>query len=165
MAYAKTTTISEEKSKAEIEQTIRRHVGRDAAFTYGTMPGKAAIQFSAYGREFKFELPLPTRIEAMEKARDKRSLNMPPSHGRLECWLDQEYRSRWRCMLLIIKAKFVAVEMKMELVETESEKASVFEQEFLSRIVGAGGQTLYQAILEAKIGGQRLLPPVREGNG
>ena len=42
MTYARGTTVSEEKSRAEIEQTIRRHCGREAAFTYGTMPGKAA---------------------------------------------------------------------------------------------------------------------------
>ena len=42
MSYARGTTVSEEKSRAEIEQTIRRHVGRNAAFSYGTMLGKAA---------------------------------------------------------------------------------------------------------------------------
>ena len=160
MSYARNTTVSEEKSRAEIEQTIRRHVGRDAAFSYGTMPGKAAIQFASYGRQIKFELPLPTRIEAGEKARDGRAPNSPPTHGQIETWLDQEYRRRWRCMLLIIKGKLEAAALKMELAETETDKAQVFEQEFLACIVGNGGQTLYQAIQEAKVGGVRMLPPV-----
>jgi hypothetical protein len=160
MSYARGTTVSEEKSRAEIEQTIRRHVGRDAAFSYGTMPGKAAIQFAAYGRQIKFELPLPTKEEGAEKARDGRAPGRRPTPAQIEYWLDQEYRRRWRCMLLIIKAKFEAVEMKMELAEGDVEKSGIFEQEFLACIVGQGGQTLYQAIQEAKVGGQRLLPPV-----
>ena len=160
MSYARGTMVSEEKSRAEIEQIIRRHVGRDAAFSYGTMPGKAAIQFAAHGRQIKFELPLPSQEEAFEKARDGRAPGRKPTPAQVEDWLDQEYRRRWRCMLLIIKAKFEAVELKMELAETEEGKSQVFEQEFLACIVGQGGQTLYQAIQEAKIGGQRLLPPV-----
>ena len=63
-------------------------------------------------------------------------------------------------MLLIIKAKFEAVEMKMELSDDGMSKSEAFEQEFLAHIVGDTGQTLYQAIREAKVGGQRLLPPV-----
>lgn len=162
MSFAKGTTVSEEKSRAEIEQTIRRHVGRDAAFSYGTMPGMAAIQFAAHGRQIKFELPLPTQEEAFVKARDGRAPDRRPTGPQMEAWLDQEYRRRWRCMLLIVKAKFEAVEMKMELAETELEKSQVFEQEFLACIVGTSGQTLYQAIQEAKVGGQRLLPPPGE---
>lgn len=160
MSYARGTTVSEEKSRAEIEQTIRRHCGRDAAFSYGTMPGKAAIQFAAHGRQIRFELPLPSKEEAVEKARDGRAPGRRPTPAQVEDWLDREYRRRWRCMLLIIKAKFEAVEMKMELAESEAEKASVFEQEFLSCIVGSSGQTLYQTIREAKVGGQLLLQPM-----
>jgi hypothetical protein len=160
MGYAQSTTVSEEKSRAEIEQTIRKHVGRDASFSYGTIPGRAAIQFSAHGRQIKFELPLPTREEGEAKARDGRAPYRKPTPAQVEAWLDQEYRRRWRCMLLIIKAKFEAVEMKMDLAESEEERGQVFEQEFLAYIVGDTGQTLYQAIREAKIGGQRMLPPV-----
>jgi hypothetical protein len=46
--------------------------------------------------------------------------------------------------------------------ETDDERNRAFEQEFLACIVGAAGQTLYQAIQEAKVGGQRLLPPAVE---
>jgi hypothetical protein len=163
MSYAKNTTVSEEKSRAEIEQTIRKYVGRDAPFTYGYGSGLAAIQFTAYGRRIKLELPLPRQGGAAEKARDGRAPNRKPTPAQVEDWLDQEYRRRWRCMLFIIKAKFEAVEMKLELAETDLERSQVFEQEFLACIVGAGGQTLYQAIQEVKVGGQRLLPPAEVG--
>jgi hypothetical protein len=159
MRYAEGTTVTEEKSRYEIEQTIRRYVGRDAFFSYGQASGKAAIQFAAHGRQIKFELPLPLREEAEKGAKRKGSYR-DATDRQIEEWLNQEHRRRWRCMLLIIKAKFEAVQMKLELAETEDAKAQVFEQEFLACIVGDGGQTLYQAIREAKIGGQRLLPPV-----
>jgi hypothetical protein len=164
MSYAANTTVSEAKSRAEIEQTIRSHVGRDASYSYGTMAGRAAIQFSAYGRQIKFELPLPSREDAEKRAGRKNS-RRPPTEGQITEWLEQEDRRRWRCMLLIIKAKFEAVELKLELAETETERASIFEQEFLGCIVvGHEGQTLYQAIQEIKVGGQRLLPPVAHAN-
>lgn len=159
MGYASGTTVPEEKSRAEIEQTIRKHLGRDADFSYGQTAGRAAIQFAAHGRQIKFELPLPTVTEGRERARDGRAPNKPPTAAQVDAWLDAEHRRRWRCMLLIIKAKFEAVAMKLELAETDEEKAQAFEQEFLACIVGSSGQTLYQAIQEAKVGGQRLLPP------
>ena len=78
MGYAAGTVVSEAKSRAEIEQTIRNHVGRDASYSYGTMAGRAAIQFSAYGRGIKFELPLPSREEAAKKAGRKNGRRAPP---------------------------------------------------------------------------------------
>jgi hypothetical protein len=160
MGYASGTTVTEEKSRAEIEQTIRKHIGRDATFSYGQAAGRAAIQFAAHGRQIRFDLPLPTVAEGLMKARDGRAPNKPPTAAQVEAWLDTEHRRRWRCMLLIIKAKFAAVELKLELAETPEEKAQAFEQEFLSCIVSSTGQTLYQAIQEVKVGNQRLLPPV-----
>jgi hypothetical protein len=164
MSYAKSTTVSEENSRAEIERTIRKHVGRDASFTYGSMRGKAAIQFSAHGRQVRFELPLPSAEEAAAKIRALATHNtVTPS--RVDAWLDQEHRRRWRCMLLIVKAKFEAVALKLELAETEEERSQIFEQEFLAcLVVGNGQQTIYQAIREAKLGGQRLLPSVEDGH-
>jgi hypothetical protein len=43
MGFAQGTSVSEERSRAEIEQTIRKHVGRNAAFSYGTIPGRAFL--------------------------------------------------------------------------------------------------------------------------
>jgi hypothetical protein len=159
MSYASNTSVSEEKSRFEIERVIRRHVGRDASFTYGSMRGKAAIQFSAHGRQVRFELPLPSAEEAATKIRALATHNtVTPS--RVDAWLDQEYRRRWRCMLLIIKAKFEAAALKLELAETEEERSQIFEQEFLACLVVDGDQTIYQAIQQAK-GGNRLLPALK----
>jgi hypothetical protein len=79
MGFAQGTSVSEERSRAEIEQTIRKHVGRNAAFSYGTIPGRAAIQFAAHGRQIKFELPLPSEEEAVAKARDGRAPGRKPT--------------------------------------------------------------------------------------
>jgi hypothetical protein len=162
VSYAKNTTVSEEKSRVEIETIIRKHAGREAAFSYGTGAGRAAIQFSAHGRNVRFELPLPTREEAMEKVRDGRAPNRPPTSAQIEVWIDDECRRRWRCLLLIVKAKFEAVELRMELASSSEEAAQAFDQEFLACIVGDSGQTVYQAIHGAKVGTLKLLPSLDE---
>ncbi len=161
--YAQNTSVSEVQSRIEIERLIRKHCGRDAAFSFGSMAGKAAIVFTAHGRQIKFEIPLPTREEAIAKAGRKYrgEIIRNATDSQAKAWLDQEDRRRWRCMLLIIKAKFEAVEMKLELAESEEERASIFEQEFLACIVSPSGQTVYEAIQGASVG-HKLLPPVSE---
>lgn len=166
MPYASNTQVPESRSRAEIEQVIRKHIGRDAAFSYGTMAGRAAIQFAAYGRQIRFELPLPNREEGTAKAgrHYKERQVRKPTPAEIDAWLEAEDRRRWRCLLLIVKAKFEAVELKLELCENDAERAQVFEQEFLASVVvqGKDGRalSLYEAIRGASLAGQRLLPEV-----
>lgn len=167
--YASRTRVSEAHSRTEIEQVIRKHLGRDSAFSYGSMPGRAAIQFAAYGRQIRFELPLPSREEAAQKAgrHYKERQVRKPTPSEIEAWLEAEDRRRWRCLLLIIKGKLEAVSLRIELLEsaTYAERASAFEQEFLASVVvqGKGGIvcSLYEAIRGASLSGQKLLPELQ----
>jgi hypothetical protein len=68
MSYAEGTSVPEAQSRIDIEKIIKRHVGREASFTFGSMAGKAAIGFTAYGRTVKVEIPMPTTEEAKAKA-------------------------------------------------------------------------------------------------
>lgn len=172
MTYAQRTNVSEARSRAEIEEVIRKHLGRDAFFSYGTMAGRAAIQFSAHGRQIRFELPLPNREQALDRAgRTYRGKQCKaPTEREIEAWLDAEDRRRWRCMLLIIKAKLEAVALKLELFEgalTTEDKAEAFEREFLADVVvqdkTGAMKSLYEVIRGASLGGQRLLPAVKNG--
>ena len=172
MTYAQHTKVNEARSRTEIEQLIRRHLGRDAFFSYGTIAGRAAIQFSAHGRPIRFELPLPSREQARTKAGRtyKGKQCKPPTEHEIEAWLNTEDRRRWRCMLLIIKAKLEAVALKLELFEgemTDEERATAFEREFLADVVvqdKTGAQkSLYEVIRGASLGGQKLLPAVKNG--
>jgi hypothetical protein len=169
MPYATNTRVNEAQSRAEIERVIRKHLGREASFSYGSMSGRAAIQFAAYGRQIRFELPLPSREEAAQKAgrHYKDHQVRKPTPSEIEAWLEAEDRRRWRCLLLIIKGKLEAVSLRIELLEsaTDAEKASAFEQEFLASVVVQGKdgvvRSLYEAIRGASLGGQKLLPEVK----
>lgn len=57
--YAKDTSVSVEKSRAEIETILNRY-GADA-FAYMSQPGRAAIGFRVGGRQLRFVLPIPDR--------------------------------------------------------------------------------------------------------
>ena len=93
--YASKTTIAPEKSRNEIEATLRRY--RADGFAYGSFDGRAMIGFRANGRNVKFLLPLPGP-EAPE-FRPKRS-----RAGTRERNWEQGLRQRWRAPPPLLKA-------------------------------------------------------------
>jgi hypothetical protein len=95
-SFASRTKVSPEKTRFEIEQTLRRYGA--TAFNSGWEEKRAWVMFKAKGREVKFVLPLPERTK----------------NG----W-EQEERRRWRAMLIVIKAKLEAV--ASGIVEFDSE--------------------------------------------
>jgi hypothetical protein len=154
MAYAEGTLVAAEKSRSEIEALVQKYAGRDADFTYGKSCGQAGISFVAKARRVQFMLPLPTMEEAKQEARDRRAPSRAPSPARCEEWLEKETRRRWRCLLLIIKAKFAAVEIWEELGQGDAAKTA-FDREFLSHIVSQDGKTIWDTI--TSMPGQKLL--------
>jgi hypothetical protein len=148
--YATNTEVPVERSRAEIEGTLRRF-GADQ-FVSGWDASTAMIGFRCHGRAVRFLLPLPD-------SHDKRFTLTPggrrqrDDRERLKAW-EQACRESWRALAAVIKAKLVAVEASI----------TTFEEEFLAHIVLDGGQTIGQHILP-KLGGyqegQLLLPPPR----
>lgn len=132
--YASTTTVPAEKSRAEIERLLLRY-GADQ-FMYGIKPEAAVIAFRAMGRHIRFILPFPNPTERRfthikHKGRyyeEKRS-----AEKARDVW-DQEVRSRWRALALVIKAKLEAVESGI----------AEFEDEFMAHVVLPNGQTMSQ---------------------
>ena len=94
MTYAAKTKVPVDRSKTEIERTLKRY-GADRFF-YGAESGKAIIVFEARDRRLRFDLPLPEG----DSPRDQ-----------------QAQRQRWRALLLCIKAKLESVEAKIESFE------------------------------------------------
>jgi hypothetical protein len=132
--FAKKTTVAPEKTKLEIEQTLRRYGA--TAFNSGWDPGKAWVMFKAKDREVRFTVDLP-----------KPTLSKPA--------FEQEERRRWRCLLIVIKAKLEAV--ASGIVE--------FDSEFMAQIVLPDGQTVGEmmkphiALAYTTKQMPRLLPP------
>ncbi len=125
--FAENTSVSVEKSRAEIEGLIVRYGATSTAFMNG--PGRAIILFECKGRRVMFELPLPS-IDEKQFQRDGRGSVRGPEQ-RHAVW-EQACRQRWRALALVIKAKLEAV----------ASGITTFEDEFLAHIVMPDGQTV-----------------------
>ncbi len=146
--YAADTSVSSERTRAEIETTLRRYGA--TSFMYSSSPDRAVVAFEASGRRVKFELPMPDPSSREFTHGPQKDLPRTPAQAR-DAW-EQACRSRWRALALCIKAKLEAVEVGI----------TVFDAEFLAHIVLPGGETVAQraipAIDEAYAG--RPLPPL-----
>ena len=132
MAYAENTSVSTEKSRADIERTLQRY-GADQ-FMYGRDHEKAVVGFRMVDRQIKFLLPMPDKSH-----RD--FTHTPTGKVRKESavyteW-EQACRQRWRALALVIKAKLEAVESGI----------AIFEDEFMANIVLPNGGTVSQFML------------------
>jgi len=123
MSYAKRTTVSSDRTRNEIEQTLRRY--KASGFAYGWQGSSAVIMFEAHGRRIRFNLPLPDPQARVftHGARGPRSTDVAHKDWEQAC------RSRWRALALAIKAKLEAVEIGI----------TTFEDEFLAHIVLPNG--------------------------
>lgn len=129
--YASETTVSPEKSRAEIERTLARYGA--SSFMYGWDATRAVIMFEMNGRRLKFALPLPDKNEFV-RTKVKRQVR---SQEAQQAAFDKAVRQRWRALALVIKAKLEAVEA--EIAE--------FEEEFLAHIVLPNGQTVGEFVV------------------
>lgn len=121
--YASSTDVPAERSKAEIEKTLRRY-GADQ-FMSGWKEGVAIVGFIMNDRQIRFTLPLP-RINDFAKKANGALMSSTQSTQAYE----QSVRQRWRAMALAIKAKLEIVDAGIK----------TFEQEFLSDIVMPNGK-------------------------
>lgn len=128
--YAEQTTVSAEKSRAEIEATLARY-GADQ-FMYGWDADRAVIAFRMNGRQVRFLLPMPDKASREFTHTPGKGLARRPEDVH-KAW-EQATRQRWRALALVVKAKLEAVEAGI----TE------FEDEFLAHIVLPNGSTLGQ---------------------
>lgn len=142
MAYAENTSVPVERSRAEIERVLVKY-GADKFFS-GWDAESAFVSFRARERFVKFTLPLPKRDDA-RFTKKLNAYNRRITRGESEAqrlW-EQACRSRWRALLLTIKAKLESVEAGIES----------FEQSFLAHLVLPDqtlvGERIIGAITEA----------------
>jgi len=151
--YASSTSVSVEKSKAEIERTLQRYGA--SAFMYGWDGDKAIIGFMLASRQIRFILPLPDRTarEFMYTPGGRRRRDMESQH---DAW-EQACRQRWRALALVIKAKLEAVESKITTID----------EEFLAHMILPNGQTVAQwSIPQIKEAYEtKRMPPLMLGVG
>jgi hypothetical protein len=133
MTYAENTTVGADKSRAEIERTLRRY-GADA-FSYAWDGDRAMVGFRAFGRAIKFEVVMPPLADfRYSSGATYKPRAVERSEEQMREHQDKAMRQRWRALALVIKAKLEAVESGI----------SVFEEEFLAHIVLPNGKTVGQ---------------------
>ncbi|MEM7518575.1 MAG: hypothetical protein AAF368_16840 [Planctomycetota bacterium] len=133
MSYASSTSVSVERSRGEIERLLMRYGATQ--FVTGWTQEAAAIGFVFDGRHIRIALPLPDidddEFQLTETGRKRKNQDAV-----LKAW-EQACRSRWRALLLVVKAKLEAVEVGI----------STIEEEFLAwTIVPGSGMTVFQEI-------------------
>jgi hypothetical protein len=131
MAYASTTTVPVEKTRAEIEQLLVKHRATHFMSAWGEEDGKrrAVIAFEMHDRRLMFHLPLPDPNErAFTHAKMRGYAKRRTDAAAARAW-EQACRSRWRGLLLTIKAKLESVEAGIE----------TFEEAFLAQVVVSDG--------------------------
>lgn len=124
--FAADTSVSTDKSIAEIRQTVRRYGATEFAHLEGEHG--AAVTFTMRGRRILFRLTLP---DPQDRAFTHTELGKLRSLTVAESAWEQACRSRWRALALVIKAKLEAVEVGIV----------VFEDEFLASTVPPGMST------------------------
>lgn len=109
--FALGTTVLASKTRGQIEELATRNGA--TSFATATDSAYARILFEAHGRRVRFTIPIVTSDEA-------------------------ENRRRWRCLYMVIRAKFEAV----------AEGLESFENAFLAQTIvpGNSGETVAQWI-------------------
>lgn len=132
--YAAETTVPIDRTMGAIRKAIMDNGATRYAAIEGD--GRYALEFDMLDRTIRFTVVLPAKKQ--EKYRlDKRGYARSPEK-QYALW-DQDCRTTFRAVLLVVKAKFESVAWKIE----------TFEQAFYSHMVLPNGLTLYEATHEA----------------
>lgn len=120
--FASNTDVPVERSNSEIKRTLEKYGAME--FMFGQTSDKAIVAFKFKERAIRFVVPFPAR-------------KTPTKYGGFDeisqqKW-DQLIRQRFRCLLLVIKAKLELVESGIVTVE----------QEFMPYLIMANGATMY----------------------
>lgn len=148
--YAADTSVSVERSKAEIEGLLHRY-GATEFMTAWDRKGRAVIGFVMRDLMVRMTLQLPS-VDEEKFATTPGGRRRRNEADRSKAW-EQECRAQWRSLALVVKAKLEAVESGI----------STFEREFLPDIVcNADGGTLGDVLIPqlAKIQATGKLPPL-----
>lgn len=148
--YASTTDVPANKSRDEIERTLRRFGATDFAYRMSAA-GEVTILFEVQELRVRMGMQLPNRGQF----RLDRRGNVRPDTAIERDW-EQASRQRWRTLANAIKAKLAMVD----------DGISSVEEEFLSNIVvPATGQTYGELALPqiSEVYRTGALPPMMPG--
>lgn len=125
--YAEGTTVPVDRSQGEIKKILAKYGA--TAFAFAETTDKSMVQFEMKGRRIKFLLPTPVYGIAVTKNRRTMTRDQ----------VAQLTRSRWRALVIAIKAKLECVESGI----------TTLEQEFMAHIVLPNGRTVGEEVTPA----------------
>lgn len=141
MSYAKSTSVPIARSRDEIEQRLQK--AGASAFGFMSDQQRAAITFMLAGRQVRCEIPLPEQAVCQPGERPAKVQAISDAHA-------QECRRRWRCMLMSIKAKLIAIE----------EGISTVDREFMPDLVLSDNRRLETAMAPELLQSRKLSRPL-----
>lgn len=124
--YAETTKVSVAQSQAEVQDLLEKYGVEKIGIIRNQ--GKADLWFEHNGRNYHLSVPIPAGAKNPE----------------------QERRRAWRAMVLLIKAKFEAINSEISTIESE----------FFAHTVMPDGQPLIEharAQIEKSLAGRNIL--------
>lgn len=137
MPYAQNTSVTVERSKAEVERILSSYGATQFVSGWDNGHKQAMVQFDMKSRRIRFLLKMPDAEEFRFFRRKNSHRDTERTLKQAEALADQEMRRRWRALALVVKAKLEAVESGI----------SEFETEFLANIVTASGATIGDMVI------------------
>jgi hypothetical protein len=164
MSYADGTSVSVEKSKLELEKLLVKHGAKQYGTAHDDQNGRAIVHFKMSERLIRLQIPVPPLSDYPNPKNaypPKSKIPLPRgwhwwTDARRETWVREQWeqasRTRWRCMLLIVKAKLEHIALGLSDVE----------HEFLADIAMPNGRSIAEllkpAIAQAYLDGR--MPPL-----
>jgi hypothetical protein len=130
--YAEGTSVSEERSRAELERTLKRFGADQFGFAWDQAGGQM-IAFRMAGRSIRMDLPMP---DPDDPTFTRTPTGQPRSTSAAQEAYAKEVRRRWRSLNLVVKAKLTAV----------ADGISTLEREFLADMLTQDGRTVEQVM-------------------
>jgi hypothetical protein len=152
--FAENTVVDPSKSKGELEAVLRRNGATQTVFATDDAARRMVVAFTVEGRQIRMAFPFLVAddiLDAWGKSYFKGEKlppgcpelphlygRMPTEKRRAKALADglQLERSRWRQILLVIKAKLEVVAMGL----------STAEREFLADLVLPSGESVHQVL-------------------
>ncbi len=155
--FAEQTNVPVERSQAELVGLIKRHGA--SAYQWAEQDRRVGLQFAMHDRRIRFVVTLPEPTDKSFRITPTGKARANDAAARAH---HQECRRRFRALVLVVKAKFEAIESGIE----------TFEEAFLAHIVLPTNETVGErtipAIADAYEGRElpALMPPVKaDGDG
>lgn len=126
--FAEGTEVSAERSRAELEQLLRKHGASE--FGVFTSDVGTIFMYRLQGRMVRHKVECPALNVAGHRGRGRVSALEQAERAR-----ESEWRRRWRALVLVCKAK----------LEIIASGGSTFEREFLADVLLPDGTTVFEA--------------------